>query len=65
VSAGSVAGALADQRLAGALMWESSMLGGVIALSLALIAWMKFDDAEARRADLRTRPVSVTEATRG
>jgi hypothetical protein len=46
-------------------MWESSMLGGVIALSLALIAWMKFDDAEARRADLRTRPVSVTEATRG
>jgi cytochrome c oxidase assembly factor CtaG len=64
-SAGSVAAALADQRLAGTLMWESSMLGGVVALSLVLFAWMRFDDAEARRADLRTQPVRVTEATRG
>jgi putative copper resistance protein D len=48
--------AMADQRLAGTLMWESSMLVGVVALSAVLLDWMRRDEVEARRADaLRDR----------
>jgi putative membrane protein len=50
---GSLAAALADQRLGGTIMWESSMLAGAVALSLVLIAWMRYDEIEARRADSR------------
>jgi cytochrome c oxidase assembly factor CtaG len=50
-SSGSVGAALADQQLGGAIMWESSMLGGALALSLVLMAWFRHDDVEARRAD--------------
>jgi putative membrane protein len=51
-AAGSVAAASADQRLAGTIMWESSMLGGAVALSLVFLAWMRHDETEGRRADL-------------
>jgi putative membrane protein len=53
-SEGSAAAALADQRLGGAIMWESSMLAGALALSLVLWAWFGHDDAEARRSDMVT-----------
>jgi cytochrome c oxidase assembly factor CtaG len=52
-AARSVGAALADQRLGGTIMWESSMLGGAVALSLVLLDWMRYDDLEARRSDLR------------
>jgi putative copper resistance protein D len=45
--------ALADQRLAGTIMWVSSMMVGVVALSAVLIDWMDWDEREAARADLR------------
>jgi cytochrome c oxidase assembly factor CtaG len=52
-TASSAAAALADQRLGGTIMWESSMLGGAIALSIVLIEWMRYEDVLARRADAR------------
>ncbi len=45
--------ALADQRLAGTLMWEGSMLVSVVALSAVLLDWFDRDQHEAQRADLR------------
>ena len=45
--------AIADQRLGGAIMWESSMLIGTIALSAVLLDWMNRDEKEAQRADAR------------
>jgi putative membrane protein len=45
--------ALADQRLAGTIMWESSMLVSVVALSAVLLDWMSRDEREALRADAR------------
>jgi cytochrome c oxidase assembly factor CtaG len=51
--AGSVAAALADQRLGGTIMWESSMLGGGVALSIVLLGWMRYEEIEGRRADAR------------
>jgi cytochrome c oxidase assembly factor CtaG len=60
VASRSVAAALADQHLGGAIMWESSMLTGAFALSVVLFAWFRHDDAEARRTDvLSGRPVEV------
>jgi putative membrane protein len=50
-SAGSVTAALADQRLGGTIMWETSMLGGAVALSAVLLDWMRFDDVHARRLE--------------
>src|SRR5581483_3689787 len=45
--------AMADQRLGGTLMWEGSMLVGVVAVSAVLIDWMAQDERDARRADAR------------
>jgi putative membrane protein len=45
--------ALADQRLAGTIMWESSMLVSVVALSAVLFDWMARDERDALRADVR------------
>jgi putative copper resistance protein D len=42
-----------DQHLAGALMWEGSMLVSVLALALVLLDWMRRDEREAERADAR------------
>jgi cytochrome c oxidase assembly factor CtaG len=66
-AAGSVAAALADQRLGGTLMWVASMLTGTVALSAVLLEWMRFDDIQARRADAaRERaPRGSIEAQRG
>jgi putative membrane protein len=47
------ASALADQRLAGTIMWESSMLVAVASLTAVLWDWMARDDRDALRADLR------------
>jgi len=45
--------ALADQRLAGTIMWESSMVVSVVALSAVLLDWMGREEREALRADAR------------
>jgi putative membrane protein len=45
--------ALADQRLAGTIMWETSMLVAIVALSAVLWDWMARDERDAVRADLR------------
>ena len=45
--------ALADQRLAGALMWTGTMFLIVPALAFVLLDWMRADDREARRVDAR------------
>jgi putative membrane protein len=45
--------ALADQRLGGTIMWESSMLVSAVALSAVLLDWMERDETEGLRADLR------------
>jgi cytochrome c oxidase assembly factor CtaG len=50
---GTVAMALADQRLGGAVMWETSMVGSAIALSLVMLDWMRHDEIEARRFEAR------------
>jgi putative membrane protein len=47
--------ALADQRLAGALMWEGGMVTMVLALSFVLLDWMRRDEHEAQRFDERLR----------
>jgi len=44
---------LADQRLGGTIMWESSMLVSVVALSAVLVDWMHREEQEALREDLR------------
>ena len=45
--------ALADQRLAGALMWTGTMFLIVPALGFVLLDWMRADDRLARRIDQR------------
>ena len=56
--------ALADQRVAGALMWTGTMFLIVPALALVLLDWMRADERTARRSDsrlLRTRhPASAS-----
>ena len=57
------ASALADQRLGGTIMWEGSMLVGVVTLSAVLIDWMGRDEREALRADLRRERTSPAART--
>jgi cytochrome c oxidase assembly factor CtaG len=45
--------ALADQHLAGAIMWEGGMLLMLPALTFVLLDWMRRDEREAARADAR------------
>jgi cytochrome c oxidase assembly factor CtaG len=45
--------ALADQRVAGALMWNGGMFLIVPALAFVLLDWMRADEREARRVDER------------
>ena len=45
--------ALADQRVAGALMWTGGMFLIVPALAFVLFDWMRADEREARRVDER------------
>jgi putative copper resistance protein D len=45
--------ALADQHLAGALMWASGMLFMVPAMALVLIDWLRAEDREGARFDAR------------
>ncbi len=45
--------ALADQRLAGTIMWESSMLVSAVALAAVLLDWMHREQQEGLRADAR------------
>jgi cytochrome c oxidase assembly factor CtaG len=45
--------ALADQRLAGAIMWIGGDAAFVVALGLAALAWMRHDQREAERVDRR------------
>jgi cytochrome c oxidase assembly factor CtaG len=45
--------ALADQRVAGALMWTGTMFLIVPALGFVLLDWMRADDRAARRLDAR------------
>lgn len=66
LSAGSVAKALADQRLAGTIMWETSMVAGVVALSLVLAAWMRYEDVQTRRVEmLRSQRTDAIEVRGG
>jgi putative copper resistance protein D len=44
---------LADQHLAGAIMWEGGMLLVLPALAFVLLDWMRRDEREALRADAR------------
>ena len=53
-SAGSAAAALGDQRLGGTIMWETSMLGGAVALSVVLFDWMRHEEIQARRFEARS-----------
>lgn len=53
VAGATSASALADQHLAGVVMWEGSMVLMVPALALVLLDWMRRDEQEARRADER------------
>lgn len=47
------AAALADQQLAGAIMWGGSMVVIVPILGAVLLDWMRADEREARRIDAR------------
>ncbi len=47
------AAALADQHLAGALMWEAGTLAFVLALAAVLLDWMGSDERAAARAEAR------------
>lgn len=47
--------ALADQRVAGALMWTGTMFLIVPALGFVLLDWMRADEREARRVDARSQ----------
>jgi putative membrane protein len=44
---------LADQHLAGAIMWEGGMLLTLPALAFVLLDWMRSDEREAERIDAR------------
>jgi putative copper resistance protein D len=45
--------AVADQQMAGAIMWAGTMVLIVPALAFVLLDWMRADEREARRADER------------
>jgi putative membrane protein len=45
--------AIADQQVAGGIMWAGTMVLIVPALALVLLDWMRADEREARRADER------------
>jgi putative membrane protein len=53
VSGATIASALADQHLAGALMWEGGMFVVVPALAFVLLDWMRRDEREAERTEER------------
>jgi putative copper resistance protein D len=53
VAGATSASALADQHLAGVVMWEGSMLLMVLALAAVLLDWMRRDEQAAARADER------------
>jgi putative membrane protein len=53
VTGATIASALADQHLAGALMWEGGMFVVVPALAFVLLDWMRRDEREAGRSDAR------------
>lgn len=46
--------ALADQQLAGALMWVGGMLIGSVWVVLAVLDWLHSEELRARRLDLQT-----------
>jgi putative copper resistance protein D len=60
IVAPSASAALADQRLAGTIMWVSGMFVGVVTLSLVLVDWMIRDEREAARADARRERLQRT-----
>ena len=45
--------AIADQQVAGGIMWAGTMVLIVPALAFVLLDWMRADEREARRADER------------
>jgi len=53
VPGATIVSALADQHLAGALMWEGGMFVVVPALALVLLDWMRRDEREAERTEER------------
>lgn len=53
VAGATSASALADQHLAGVVMWEGSMVVMVPALAAVLLDWMRRDEQAAARADER------------
>ena len=53
--------AVADQHLAGALMWTSGMLVMVPAMAFVLIDWMRKDERDAIRSDQRALVARVVE----
>jgi putative membrane protein len=56
--------ALADQHLAGALMWTTSMFLFLPAMALVLLDWMKKDAREAARLDARLDRAAFSEHPR-
>jgi putative membrane protein len=53
VPSATIASALADQHLAGAIMWEGGMFVVVPALAFVLLDWMRRDEREAERTEDR------------
>jgi cytochrome c oxidase assembly factor CtaG len=53
VPGATIASALADQHLAGAIMWEGGVFVVVPALALVLLDWMRRDEREAERTEER------------
>jgi putative membrane protein len=53
-----VAGALADQQRAGAIMWVGTMFLIVPALAFVVLDWMRADEREASRIDARLSTAS-------
>ncbi len=64
VSGATTASALADQHLAGAVMWEGGMILMVLALAFVLLDWMRRDEQAARRADERAARTGVLGTSR-
>lgn len=54
--------ALADQRMAGALMWTGTMFLIVPALGFVLLDWMRADDRATQRVDARLQRTQVPAA---
>ena len=65
----SVSGALADQHLAGAIMWAGGDLLMLTAVGAAIAGWMRFDERETVRVDAaldaRRSAADVARAVRG